>query len=241
MRKWVFPRQFSNGAQTSCTHTVRIGTVGRGGAAVDVDGGGAKNSVREKRGAPGGRRGSGGQRKNRTTAVLMNAATCIYIYIFVYVYTYTCTRARANITSPLHISNLISHMHNRKFPVPRTRTRRPSHRTRGGISFQFLSHRTTVELFLPLVQPNSVARSVSLSLSLCLYLSCRSLSLSLSFATRQTYPVRHGPAEKRETQQRHIIIYYKRTHLYVQTESILDKWAAAVFSELLLLLLFILY
>lgn len=90
------------------------------------------------------------------------AAACIYLYIYnVYVYT---RRMRANITSPLHISNLISHMHNRKFPVARTRAHRPSSSLRGGISFQFLSHRTTVELFLtPLPLPLELILSTAVA------------------------------------------------------------------------------
>lgn len=71
---------------------------------------------------------------------------------------------RANITSPLHISNLISHMHNRKFPVARTRAHRQSSSLRGGISFQFLSHRTTVELFLtPLPLPLELILSTTMA------------------------------------------------------------------------------
>jgi len=132
------------------------------------------------------------------------AAACIYLYIYD-IYT---KRMRANITSPLHISNLISHMHNRKFPVARTRAHRQSSSLRGGISFQFLSHRTTVELFLtPLPPPLE-------------------LLLSTAVARRQftVHPLLHY------TQ---VVYTYTYIHAHTQEhaqntlESILDKWAAA--------------
>lgn len=153
MRKWVFPRQFSNGAQTSCTHTGRIKSEGDGkakniysvremvGGCVCVSGDG-KRWLRVK-----------GKSKKKPNSSGPDERSLRRLYILIYIYVYT-RRMRANITSPLHISNLISHMHNRKFPVARTRAHRPSSSLRGGISFQFLSHRTTVELFLtPLPLP----------------------------------------------------------------------------------------
>lgn len=124
MRKWVFPRQFSNGAQTSCTHTGRIKTGGTESRETVAE----QRIVYEKTttttmGCRVGKRGKGGnERTSDGTAVLMNAPPLVYT---TYIYVHVRTRACANITSLLHISNLISHMHNRKFPIPRTRMHAP--------------------------------------------------------------------------------------------------------------------